>query len=216
MMQKLLQLYECKILNERSKRNLGKFGWTYIILAGVCLISFLVCEWLRKDVGAISSSIALLVVSIVFIIIANKIIQTNESDVVKFKEETVDKFTEILKNVGIDNEDTITVIIDQCKEFEKDTKTSMFSGERFKSVLTLLIYPILAAVVSVIVSKKSDEDMVAWAIFIIGMIIIIYVMLALIAPVISDFVNKYKNMARMMRQDLEYIRVIMQNSRTKK
>lgn len=211
MVQKLLQLYECKILNERSKRNLGKFGWTYIILTVICLINFLACEWLHNNAGAIISLLVLLIISMVFTIIANKITQTTESDVAKFRKETVDKFTKILKTVGIDNAATITVIINQCKEYEKNTKTSLFWVEGLKFVFTLLIYPILTAVAAVIVSKMSDEDMVAWTIFIIGMIIIIYVMVALIVPIISGFVNKYKNMAKMMRYDLEYIRVMMQN-----
>lgn len=208
-MQKLLRLYECKILNKRSKRNLGKVGWTYIILSTIALVSFFVFELLHLNIGALISMAAIIAISIIFTIIANKITEISEEDFSKYKEETVDKFAEILKDIGIDNVNEITVIIKQCKEYEKDNKTNMFGGERFKSVFTLLIYPILAAVVSVIVSKMSNEDMVAWSIFIIGMIIIIYVMIALIAPVISDFVNKYKNVAKMMRHDLEYIRAKM-------
>ncbi len=211
MMQKLLRVYECKIINERSKQNIGKFGWTYIILNIICLIIFLVCELLHSNIGALISIVVMIMISIIFTKIVNKIVKISEQDFLEYKKETIDKFVEILKRIGIDNADAITVIINQCKEYEGEDRTSRFSGENFKSVFTLLIYPILTAVASIIVSKMSNQDMVAWSIFIVGMIIIIYVMIALISPVISDFVNKYKNMTKMMRQDLEYIKVMLQN-----
>lgn len=149
-------------------------------------------------------------VSIIFIIITNKIMRTTEADYLEFKKETIDKFIPILKELGIDNEKKLTVMIDQCKEYEDNGRISLFGGERFKSIFTLLIYPILAAIASTIVSKMPTSDMVAWSVFIIGMIIVIYIMVALIEPVIYDYVNKYKNIARIMRADLEYIRAIIQ------
>ena len=69
----------------------------------------------------------------------------------------------------------------------------------------MLIYPIITAVSAIIVKNMSDQYMIEWSVFIIGMIIIIYVMVALIYPVVSDYTNKYKRIAKMMRNDLEYI-----------
>lgn len=210
MVKKLLQVYENRILNERSKGRLGVLGWGYIIANLVLFILFFVCQLMHWYWGAVWLMFILVGVSIIFIIITNKIMRTTEADYLEFKKETIDKFIPILKELGIDNEKKLTVMIDQCKEYEDNGRISLFGGERFKSIFTLLIYPILAAIASTIVSKMPTSDMVAWSVFIIGMIIVIYIMVALIEPVIYDYVNKYKNIARIMRADLEYIRAIIQ------
>lgn len=69
----------------------------------------------------------------------------------------------------------------------------------------MLIYPIITAVSTIIVKNMSDQYMTEWSVFIIGMIIIIYVIVAVIYPMVSDYINKYKRIAKMMRHDLEYI-----------
>ena len=204
MLNKLLQVYENKILNERTKRNLGWLGWSYIILCGISLIMFLIFEIFHLYLLAVISVGLLALWSIAFSIIVNKVIRLNEQDLKRFKAETVDKFADILKESGLNSKESIEVIICQCKEYE-DTKSKSFFGDRFKSVFTMLIYPIITAVSAIIVKNMSDQYMIEWSVFIIGMIIIIYVMVALIYPVVSDYTNKYKRIAKMMRNDLEYI-----------
>lgn len=44
MVKKLLQVYENRILNERSKGRLGVLGWGYIIANLVLFILFFVCQ----------------------------------------------------------------------------------------------------------------------------------------------------------------------------
>ena len=190
MLNKLLQVYENKILSEKTKKDLGWLGWGYIILGVVCLVSFLIFEIIHSYVAAVISITLLVVVSGAFIIVSNKLFKYDEQNLKQYKTETVDKFQEILKETGLYGEKTIKVIISQCEEYEND-KGEIFWGERFTAVFTLVIYPIMTAVVAVI-----------------GMIIIVYVMIALIYPVIADYTNKYKRIAKMMRQDLEYILAI--------
>lgn len=117
----------------------------------------------------------------------------------------VDEFADILKQADLLNsKEVIEVIICQCKEYE-DTNSKIFFGDCFKSVFTMLIYPIITAVSTIIVKNMSDQYMIEWCVFIIGMIIIIYVIVAVIYPMVSDYINKYKRIAKMMRHDLEYI-----------
>lgn len=207
MLNKLLQVYENKILSEKTKKDLGWLGWGYIILGVVCLVSFLIFEIIHSYVAAVISITLLVVVSVAFIIVSNKLFKYDEQNLKQYKTETVDKFQEILKETGLYGEKTIKVIISQCEEYEND-KGEIFWGERFKAVFTLVIYPVMTAVAAVIVKNMSDHIMIEWSIFIIGMIIIVYVMIALIYPVIADYTNKYKRIAKMMRQDLEYILAI--------
>lgn len=207
MLNKLLQIYENKIINERTKRDLGWFGWTYIIISILCLILFLVFELLHLFIGAIISIGILVVSAVVFSMIANRIFKTDEQALKLFRKETIDKFSDILKNADLDSKDMIQVMIKQCKKYEK-TKSDFFMLDPFKSVFTMLIYPIITAVAAIIVKNMSDEYMIEWSIFIIGMIVVVYVMVALIYPILSDYTNKYKKIAKMMREDLEYILVM--------
>lgn len=206
MINKLLQVYENKILNERTKNNLGRGGWLYIILSGVALLSFWIFEILHLYIESVISMGILILLTIIFSIISNKVVKIDEQDLKDFKSETVDKFAAILKETGLGDTDTLDVIISQCKEYENNKSDGVWS-ERFKTIFTMLIYPILTAVSAVIVKNMSDKYMIEWSIFIIGMIIIIFIMVALIYPVVADYTNKYKRIAKMMRQDLEYIRV---------
>lgn len=207
MLNKLLQIYENKIINERTKRDLGWFGWTYIIISILCLILFLVFELLHLFIGAIISIGMLVVSAVVFSMIANRIFKTDEQALKLFRKETIDKFSDILKNADLDSKDMIQVMIKQCKKYEK-TKSDFFMLDPFKSVFTMLIYPIITAVAAIIVKNMSDEYMIEWSIFIIGMIVVVYVMVALIYPILSNYTNKYKKIAKMMREDLEYILVM--------
>ena len=204
MLNKLLQVYENKILNERTKRNLGWLGWSYIILCGISLIMFLIFEILHLYLLSVISVVMIVLWSIAFSVISNKVIRLNEQDLKQFKTEMVDKFADILKQADLNSKEAIEVIICQCKEYE-DTKSKIFFGDCFKSVFTMLIYPIITAVSTIIVKNMSDQYMTEWSVFIIGMIIIIYVIVAVIYPMVSDYINKYKRIAKMMRHDLEYI-----------
>lgn len=203
MLNMLLQVYEKKILQE-GRKDLRWFGLLYIVICSVSMFFYLLFGVMRKYIAAVIAIAVLIIVSIIFMIIVNKFVKYDEQSLKRYKEETVDKFRIILKEAELDRKTTIEVIISQCEEYEKRKGSNLF-GEWFKSVFTLIVYPIITACAAIIVKDMSDQHKIEWSIFIICMIIIVYIMFTLLYPVIDGFVNKYKIIAKMMRQDLEYI-----------
>ena len=67
----------------------------------VCLVSFLIFEIIHSYVAAVISITLLVVVSVAFIIVSNKLFKYDEQNLKQYKTETVDKFQEILKETGV-------------------------------------------------------------------------------------------------------------------
>ena len=88
MLNKILQVYENKILSEKTKKDLGWLGWGYIILGVVCLVSFLIFEIIHSYVAAVISITLLVVVSVAFIIVSNKLFKYDEQNLKQYKTET--------------------------------------------------------------------------------------------------------------------------------
>lgn len=204
MLKKLLQVYENQILKERTKKNLTWIGWLYIVISGIIFMSFAVLAFFHFYYQAIAAILIFLIGTVILGNVANKQIKDNEESLKQFKDKKIEKLKNILNESELGSKEVISVIISQCKEYEASKDPSFF-GDNFKSVFEMLIYPIVTTIVAIISNNITEQDRLEGLILIIGIIISIYILIAVIKPIILESINKYKIISKMMRNDLEYI-----------
>lgn len=205
MLNKLLYVYECKILKEHKKDKMTYLGWGYILLTIICAALCLFFE-IKEHYAAFFISLGIIVVLSIFLAVFDyRNMKYDTEDLAVYKSQNIDKFANILLEAGINNLDTLDVIIAQCKEFEQE-KNGILWGEGFKSLFTMLIYPILTVAATIVVKNMSDENMFTLSVLMIGAILIIFVIVSQIYPMVKNYFNKSKRIAETMRHDLEYIR----------